>query len=58
VQHGDGWFGFNIMPEATTQIVQRIGQLATEAGKRVDDMFLSVGVSDQCQPVTLGAVAN
>src|SRR5215831_1547477 len=56
VQHGDGWFGFNILPEATTQMVQRIGQLATEAGKRVDDMFLSVGVSDQCQPVTLDAL--
>ena len=56
VQHGDGWFGFNILPEATTQMVQRLGQLATEAGKRVDDMFLSVGVSDQCQPVTLDAL--
>ncbi len=56
VQNGDGWFGFNIMPDETAQMVQRIGQLATEAGKRVDDMFLSVGASDQFQPMTLDAL--
>lgn len=56
VQNGDGWFGFNIMPDQTAQMVQRIGQLATAEGKRVDDLFLSVGASDQFQPVTFDAL--
>ncbi len=53
VQNGNGWFGFNIAPDETAQMVQRLGQLATAAGKRLDDLFLSVGVADQFRPMTL-----
>ena len=44
------------MPDETAQMVQRIGQLATDAGRPVDELFLSIGVSDQFQPVTLDAL--
>jgi hypothetical protein len=53
VHHGNGWFGFNILPDATAQMIKRIRELATEAGQNVLDYALIVGVSDQFQPVTL-----
>lgn len=52
-QNGDGWFGFNVLPDDTAWMIQRIGELAAEAGKNVDDLLLSVGVSDQFRPLTL-----
>jgi hypothetical protein len=53
VHHGNGWFGFNILPAAAAQMIKRMSALATEAGKNVENYALIVGVSDQFQPVTL-----
>ncbi len=56
VQNGNGWFGFNIQPDDAARMIKRIGELAAEAGKQLDDFSISVGVSDQFQPVTLDAL--
>jgi probable F420-dependent oxidoreductase len=53
VHHGNGWFGFNILPDDTAQMIKRMSELAAEAGKNVEDYAMIVGVSDQFQPVTL-----
>lgn len=53
VQNGNGWFGFNILPDEAGRMVKRIEELAKEAGRSMNDLFMSVGVSDQFEPVTL-----
>jgi probable F420-dependent oxidoreductase len=53
VQNGDGWFGFNLLPEEAAPSVQLLHRFAQDAGRRVDDLFIGVGASEQIPKLAL-----
>lgn len=42
-RHGDGWFGFNLSPDAAVERLQRLDALLAEAGRSRADLQVFVG---------------
>jgi probable F420-dependent oxidoreductase len=51
---GQGWYGFNLEPEASAERVKRLESLLAERGRRRDEILVSV--SPYLQPVDLDRV--
>ena len=56
VHNGDGWFGFNLLPEEAASSVQQLRQHASETGRSVDDLFIAVAPGEKMPQVTLDAL--
>ncbi len=41
-EYGDGWIGFNLMPDGAKEKIQRIEQILKASGRKRSDVFLSV----------------
>ncbi len=53
VYNGDGWFGFNLLPEEAAPSIQQLHQHAGEAGRAADDLFIAVAPGEKMPQVTL-----
>lgn len=56
VHNGDGWFGFNLLPEEAGPMVQQLRQHAQAAGRSMDDLFIAVAPGEKMPQVTLDAL--
>jgi probable F420-dependent oxidoreductase len=56
VYHGDGWFGFNLLPQEAASSVKQLLQHAHEAGRSADELFIAVAPGDKMLQVTLDAL--
>jgi probable F420-dependent oxidoreductase len=56
VYHGDGWFGFNLLPEEAAPCVQQLRQHASEVGRAADDLFIAVAPGEKMPQVTFDAL--
>ena len=55
VSHGQGWYGFDLSPEALVVRLQRLREMADEAGRDYADLLIYLGPNKQ--PVTAETVA-
>ena len=55
VSHGQGWYGFDLSPEALVTRLQRLREMADEAGRDYTDLLIYLGPNKQ--PVTGETVA-
>lgn len=55
ISHGQGWYGFDLSPEALATRLQRLREMADEAGRDFDDLLIYLGPNKQ--PVTAETVA-
>lgn len=53
VRNGDGWFGFNVSPEEAAPLVQALWRYATEAGRRSEELIVSLAPATKILQVTL-----
>jgi probable F420-dependent oxidoreductase len=56
VYHGDGWFGFNLLPQEAAPAVQQLLQHAHEARRSADELFIAVAPGEKMPQVTLDAL--
>jgi probable F420-dependent oxidoreductase len=40
---GDGWFGYNLVPDDAADLVRRLAVLLDEQGRRIDDVEVTIG---------------
>lgn len=58
VSHGQGWYGFNLAPQAVAERLARLAELADAAGRSLADIDVFVGSSGQpVNPETVAAYA-
>ncbi len=56
VHNGDGWFGFNLLPEEAAPSVRQLHTPAREAGRAAEDLFIAVAPGEKMPQVTLDAL--
>jgi len=53
VYHGDGWFGFNLLPDEAALAMAQLHAHASEAGRSTEDLFIAVAPGEKMPQMTL-----